>query len=299
MAKTSNVPSIAYVNGDFVPIADAHVSVLDRGFLFADGVYEVSAVINGRLVDNAAHMGRLKRSLAEMQLALPVALDAVPGLMQSLVDREEMTEGMIYLQVTRGAAGARGFEFPDADRVASSLVIFAQEKSLIDSPLAKSGATAITIPDIRWRRRDIKSVALLPQVLGKQMAADAGAFEAWMVEDGYITEGTSSAAGIITADKTLVTRPISNDVLDSITRRAMLAVVQATDLKTEERLFTPAEAYAAAEAFNASATALIMPIVEIDGHTIGDGKPGPYVTKLRDEYLRIALSDDPTMAQWN
>ena len=293
-----SIPTVAYVNGELLPIEQAHISVLDRGFLFADGVYEVSAVIGGRLIDNAAHLGRLERSLHEMRLASPVDLSEIPGIMESIVAHEQLDEGMVYLQITRGAARQRAFPFPSAEEIPSTMVVFAQQKMLVHDPVAVHGATAITIPDIRWRRRDIKSIALLPQALGKQLANEAGAYEAWMVEDGYITEGTSSAAGIVTKSGVLVTRPASHDVLDSITRRAIFSLLENTDLQSEERLFTPLEAYEAAEAFNASATALVMPIVEIDGRKIGEGTPGPWVTRLRQEYLRIATSDHPNMAEW-
>lgn len=284
-------PTIAYVNGDFVPIADAKVSILDRGFLFADGCYEVCAVIGGRLIDNVAHMARLKRSLRELELAPPVAVDALPKLMQELVDREALVEGLIYVQITRGADSFREFNYPDPAKVRSTLVMFVQAKKLIDNDLAKTGGKAITIPEIRWKRRDIKSIALLPQAMGKQQAARAGAIEAWMIEDGYVTEGTSSSVGIITKDKTLITRPITADILDSVTRRAALTLVATTDLRHEERRFTAAEAYDAGEAYITSATTLVTPIIQIDDHPIGDGTPGLYVRRMRELYLERACAD--------
>lgn len=248
-------PTIAYVNGQFVPIEDARISILDRGFLFADGCYEVSAVIGGRLIDNEPHMARFQRSLHELELTPPVPVEEVARLMQQLVDRECLDEGLVYVQITRGADSFREFGYPDPQEVSSSLVMFVQAKSLIDNELAKTGGKAITVPEIRWHRRDIKSIALLPQAMGKQAAVKAGAVEALMVEDGYITEGTASAVGIITGNNKLITRPISGDILDSVTRRAMLALIRITDLEQEERLFTPAEAYAADEVFFTSATA--------------------------------------------
>ncbi len=297
-SKTTH-PTIAFVNGEFVSLANARVSILDRGFLFADGVYEVLAVVRGRLVDCPSHLARLARSLREMRISEPRPLDELPALMQQLVDREQLNEGLVYLQITRGAPPIRAFHFPNPAEVPPTMVMFVQEMQLTHNPLAISGAKAITVPDIRWHRRDIKSTALLPQVLGKQLAAEAGAFEAWMVEDGYVTEGTSSAACIISHDGTLITRPVSNRILDSITRRAVHRLAAEMSLKIEERLFTPAEAYAAAEAFTASATALIMPIIEIDGHRIGDGKPGKITTRLREIYLRMAASNDPTITEFS
>ena len=278
-------PEIAYVNGEFIPIAQAKVSVLDRGFLFADGVYEVSAVVHGRLVDNDAHMKRLERSLGELQLASPVPVENIPGLMEELVRREELQEGMVYLQITRGADTSRNFSYPDPSVVPSSLVMFVQERNMLNCPVAERGGRAITIPDVRWRRRDIKSIALLPQAMGKQMAKLAGVDEALMVEDGFINEGTSSSAGIVTANDELIVPPVTNDILDSITRRAMLKLLEETSLRLVERRFTPDEAYAAKEAFVASATALVLPIVEIDGNPIGSGKPGEYVPLLRKFYF--------------
>jgi D-alanine transaminase len=291
-------PSIAYVNGKFLPIAEAKVSILDRGFLFADGCYEVSAVIGGRLIDNVAHMARLQRSLRELELAPPLAIEALPKLMQELVEREALHEGLIYVQITRGADRVRAFEYPDPDTVSSTLVMFVQAKQLIENELAETGGKAITIPEIRWKRRDIKSIALLPQAMGKQLAAKVGAIEAWMIEDGYVTEGTSSAVGIITRDKTLITRPITSDILDSVTRRAALILVETTDLRHEERRFTAEEAYVAAEAFITSATTLVTPIIQLDEHKIGDGIPGPYVRRMRELYLERACTN-PEMTDFD
>ncbi len=282
-------PSIAYVNGKFVSIEQARISIFDRGFLFADGVYEVAAVIDGRLIDLQPHLQRLDRSLREMQITPPIQLTELPDLMNELVQREALDEGMVYLQITRGADSQRSFSFPKSP-VTATLVMFVQAKPLIDDPLAKCGATAISIADIRWRRRDIKSVSLLPQVLGKQVATAAGVFEAIMIEDGFVTEGTSSAVGLITDENELVTRPISNDILRSITRQTMATIAESTLLTITERPFTIDEAYQAAECFVASATALIMPIVKIDDQTIGNGQPGKWTTKLRQMYLQLATS---------
>ena len=294
------IPSVAWVNGEFKNIDDATVSVLDRGFLFADGVYDVAAVIAGRAIDLPAHLNRMARSLHEMKLTSPVPLNQLPGLMTELIQRESLQEGMIYLQVTRGADRTRGFSFPDSQTTPATLVMFAQQKKLVDNPDALNGVTAISIPDIRWRRRDIKSISLLPQVLGKQLATEAGAFEAIMIEDGYVTEGTSSAVGMIRANE-LVTRPISNDILDSITRRAIDHLCQQTDLKVVERKFALEELVDADEVFVASATALITPVISIDGHAIGNGVPGPWAQQLRKSYLSVAITEDTDMAsfEWN
>lgn len=292
-------PSIAYVNGQFVPIAEAHVSVLDRGFLFADGVYEVSAVIGGQLVDNAAHLARLRRSLRELDMTAPLPLGELPPLMNELIQREALDEGLVYLQITRGANSQRDFGYPDPRQVPSTLVMFAQQKALVDNPLAQSGGKAITIPDIRWKRRDIKSIALLPQAMGKQLAVQTDAIEAFLVEDGYITEATAAAVGIITADKTLVTHPPTADVLDSVTRRATLGLVASTGLQLAERPFTPAEAYQADEVFITSATALVTPIIEIDAHPIGTGRPGRYAQQLRARYLQEALAGRVQMTEYD
>lgn len=288
-----SLPSIAYVNGEFLPIAAARVSVTDRGFLFGDGVYEVVAVLQGRLVDCQGHLARLQRSLNELRMRANESTAELRRLMQEIIAREQLDEGLVYLQVTRGAPPTRAFHFPAPDVASSTTVMFVQRMSLLNNPLATTGVKAITVPDIRWKRRDIKSTSLLAQVLSKQAAEDAGAFEAWMVEDGFVTEGSSSSACLITRDNVLVTRPVSNQILDSVTRRAVLRLAAEIQLPVELRLFTPEDAYAAREAFTASATALIMPIIEIDGHLIGDGKPGAYTRRLRERYLQIACSDNP------
>ena len=275
---------IAYVNGVFGPIETANVSILDRGFLFADGVYEVTAVLDGRLVDFEAHAARLRRSLAEIALPNPVDDDALRGLHDALIARNGLQEGLIYLQVTRGAA-EREFGFPVT--ATPSIVLFTQAKTIVDAPSAALGVKVASTPDLRWARRDIKSVALLAQVLAKQAAIAAGAQEAWMVEDGFVTEGASSTAFIVTADA-LVTRPLSQAVLPGITRRAVLALLEQQDLRLDERPFTLAEAMAAREAFITSATAFVTPVVSIDGRAIGDGRPGPATQMLRKLYIEAA-----------
>ncbi len=279
---------IAYVNGDFLPIEQAKVSVLDRGFLFADGIYEVSAVVDGRLVDNEAHLARLERSCGEIALRLPMSLGELARLQEELIRRNGLTEGVVYIEVTRGAAD-RDFTFPkDA---APTLVMFTQAKNILRSPQSETGIRVISVPDIRWRRRDIKSVALLPQVLAKQQAAAAGCQEAWMVEDGYVTEGGSSNAFIVTAAGALITRPLSHDILPGITRKAVLQLAAEQSLDIEERRFTIREAYEAAEAFITSASSFVQPVVEIDGAVIGSGEPGPQAKRLREIYIAFARGE--------
>jgi D-alanine transaminase len=275
---------IAYVNGSFVAEAEAKVSIFDRGFLFADGVYEVTPIVNGKLVDYDAHMERLDRSLNELRMAWPCSKDAMKTMHLELIKRNKLHEGIIYMQVTRGVAD-RMFNFPK--EITSSLVAFPQVMSLVDNPNARTGVKVVTTPDIRWLRRDIKSIMLLAPVLGKQDAYEKGAAEGWMVEDGFVTEGTSSNAYIV-KDNTVITRPLSNRILAGCTRRALFRLAEEYGVKIEERLFTPEEAYAADEAFLTSASQFVMPIVEIDGKRIGGGQPGPVSRKLRDLFLEEA-----------
>ena len=275
---------IAYVNGDYVPENEAKVSIFDRGFLFADGVYEVTPIINGKLVDYDAHIERLDRSLNELKMAWPCTKPELRKMHEGLVARNKLKEGIIYMQVTRGVAD-RMFNFPKD--IKSSLVAFPQVMSLVDNPNARTGVKVVTTPDIRWLRRDIKSVMLLAPVLGKQEAYEKGASEAWMVEEGKVTEGTSSNAYIV-KNNTIITRPLSNRILAGCTRRALFRLAKEHGVIIEERLFTPEEAYGADEAFLSSASQFVMPIVEIDGHRIGGGQPGPVVRKLREIFLEEA-----------
>ena len=278
---------IAYVNGSFVPLSEAKVSVLDRGFLFADGIYEVAAVLDGKLIDSASHLQRLERSVGEIQLKLPESIARIEALQKELIARNKLENGMVYLQVTRGADKGRDFAFPKAD-VPSTLVMFVTVKDIINAPSAKSGIGVVTVPDIRWERRDIKSVALLAQVLAKQAAAAAGAGEAWMIEDGFVTEGGSSSAFILTKDDVIVTRPNSHAILPGCTRKAVVALAEERQLKVEERLFTVTDALAAKEAFITSASSFVQPVISIDGKPVGDGKPGPMATRLREIYIEFA-----------
>ena len=228
---------IAYVNGSFVPMADAKVSILDRGFLFADGIYEVAAVLDGRLIDNASHLARLQRSVGEIALKLPETPERIQEIQMELIARNQLVNGMVYLEVTRGADSGRDFAFPK-NAVKPTLVMFTSVKDIINAPSARSGIAVITVPDIRWERRDIKSVALLAQVLAKQAAAEAGAGEAWMIEDGRVTEGGSSSAFILTQDDVLVTRHNSSAILPGCTRKAVVALAEERQLRVEERPFT-------------------------------------------------------------
>ena len=276
---------IVYVNGEYLPEEDAKISVFDRGFLFADGVYEVSAVINGKLVDNDAHMARLSRSLGELKLTPPASTDEIAEIMQEMVKRNDIDEGLVYLQVTRGAAD-RDFAFPkDAT---PSLVMFTQKKKLLDTPAAKTGVAVMTVPDIRWKRRDIKTVGLLPASMAKQAALDAGVNDAWFVEDGFVNEGTSNNAFIVTESGKIITRHLGNEILHGITRKAVMELVKRENLEIEERPFTPEEAYEAREAFVTSASAFVMPVIKIDGHVLGNGVPGPVVEKLRQRCIEMA-----------
>jgi D-alanine transaminase len=278
---------IVYVNGEFLPEAEAKISVFDRGFLMADGVYEVTPVVGGRLIENDGHMQRLQRSLDELEIPSPVPVAGIPALMEELVARNGMTEGAVYLQVTRGAA-ERDFVWPE--NPTPSLVMFTQAKPVLDTRAAREGLRVVTLPDIRWARRDIKTVQLLAPSWLKMQARKRGADDAWMVEDGHVTEGTSNNAWIVTRDGAIVTRPLSHDILHGITRASVIKVAQEAQMRVEERPFTPEEARGAAEAFITAASAFVTPVVEIDGVTLGDGAPGPITRRLREVYLAAALA---------
>jgi D-alanine transaminase len=290
-SMSSTPEAIAYVNGHFLLQKDATISIMDRGFLFADGIYEVSAVIDGKLVDSDLHLARLVRSVGEIGLTLPESPETIGRLMREIVTRNELREGLVYLQVTRGAEVSRNFPFPKHTK--SSLVMFCEAKDYVDSPAAKTGVKVKSVEDIRWARRDIKSVALLAQVLAKQAAAAEGCQEAWMHEDGVVTEGGSSTAYIVVgegADTKIITRENSRKILPGCTRLAMMALAQEKNIQIEERPFTLEEAYAANEAFMTSATSFVMPITEIDGRKIGGGQVGPVARRLRELYIQHAKS---------
>jgi D-alanine transaminase len=281
-----DLDSIAYVNGSYVPLSEAKVSILDRGFLFADGIYEVSAVLEGKLVDNDSHLARLKRSVGEISLALPEPLERIVEIQRELIARNSLQNGLVYIEVTRGADAGRDFAFPKG--IKPTLVMFTSVKDIVNAPAARTGIGVITVPDIRWTRRDIKSVALLAQVLAKQAAAEAGAGEAWMVEDGAVTEGGSSSAFILTQNDVLVTRQNSSSILPGCTRKAVVKLAEERQLRVEERPFTVQEALAAKEAFITSASSFVQPVVSIDGKAVASGKVGPIATRLREIYVEFA-----------
>jgi len=276
-----------YVNGDFVAEENAKISVLDRGFLFADAVYEVSTILDGKLIDNKAHLKRLARSLSELSMAPPCSDEEIVSAQLKLVELNKVQEGLLYLQVSRGVAD-RDFAYPKDAR--SSLVMFIQSKNLLHSPLAETGMHVISIPDLRWKRRDIKTVGLLAPSMGKQAAVDAGVHDAWMVEDGLVTEGTSNNAYIVTADKKIQTRHLGTEILSGITRQAVLKFAKQAGYAVVEEPFTIEQARNAAEAFITSASTFVMPVVNIDGVALGDGKPGPVAKQLRQIYIETAIA---------
>ena len=273
-----------YVNGEYLPEHEATVSIFDRGFLMADGVYEVTSVLDGKLIDFEGHARRLSRSLGELDMKNPISKDDLLEVHRELVRVNEIDEGLIYLQVTRGSDGDRDFAFPP-EETEPTIVLFTQNKpGLADSPAAKKGAKIISIEDIRWGRRDIKTVQLLYPSMGKMMAKKAGCDDAWMVEDGFVTEGTSNNAYIVKGNR-IITRALSNDILHGITRAAVLRFAKEAQMEVEERNFTIDEAKEADEAFTTSASAFVMPVVEIDGVVLGDGTPGRVALRLREIYL--------------
>ena len=278
-----------YVNGKYVSEHDATISIFDRAFLMADGVYEVTSVLGGKLIDFAGHAKRLERSLNELDIKKPAVYDELLDIHRELVAVNGIEDGLVYLQITRGSDGDRDFVFPDPETTEPGVVLFTQSKpGLADSPAAKKGIKVISIEDARWGRRDIKTVQLLYPSMGKMMAKKAGADDAWMVQDGAVTEGTSNNAYII-KDNTIITRALSNDILHGITRAAVLRFAREAQMKVEERNFTIDEAKEADEAFVTSASAFVMPVVEIDGVKLGDGVPGARATRLREIYLDESL----------
>jgi D-alanine transaminase len=256
--------------------------VFDRGFLFADAIYEVTPVIDGRLIENDGHMARLERSLRELAMPAPMPTSEIAALMEEVARRNALREGSIYLQVTRGAAD-RDFLFPKDPK--PSLVIFTQARDLRETKAAREGIRVVSAPDLRWGRRDIKTVQLLAASMAKQAAHDRGADDVWMVQDGCVTEGSSNNVYIVTGDGTIVTRQLSTDILHGVTRKAVLTLAREAQLRVEERPFTIAEAQGAVEAFMTSAGAFVTPVVEIDGVALGAGKPGPVARRLREIYL--------------
>lgn len=270
-----------FVNGEYLPEDQATVSIFDRGFLMADAVYEVVSVLDGKLLEFAGHIKRLERSLSELDMAKPKDFDNLLEIHRELVARNSVQEGGIYLQVTRGVAD-RDFIYPkDAE---PTLVMFSQERSIIGSPAAKAGVKVISVEDQRWGRRDIKTVQLLYPSMAKMMAKAAGADDAWLVEDGFVTEGSSNNAYIV-KDGKIITRSLSHDILHGITRASVLRYAAEAQMVVEERNFTIAEAQVADEAFITSASTFVTPVVEIDGTKLGAGAPGPVAGRLREIYI--------------
>lgn len=291
------MPRIAYVNGAYMPHEDASVHIEDRGFQFADGVYEVIACIHGRLADETGHLDRLERSLSELGMDLPVLRQTLKIIMRELLRRNRLQNANLYIQVTRGQA-PRDFKFPRAE-VPPTLVMTARPYRFDDNPANMKGIKAFTVPDIRWKRRDIKTVALLPQVLAKQNAATQGGGEAFMVdEQGFITEGASSNVWILTGDGRLLTRKANSEILRGVTRTALQAICTELQIKVEEKNFTVEDAYDAVEIFTSSAVALVMPVIELDGRMIGDGKPGKVSRRLYDEYRAYVDGLRGEQLQW-
>jgi len=286
--KEDNMRTV-FVNGDYLPEDAAKISIFDRGFLMADGVYEVTSVLQGKLIDFEGHAVRLERSLNELDMGMPCTIDELLEIHRELVRVNEIDEGLVYLQITRGSDGDRDFAFPDPEATKPTLVLFTQSKpGMANSAASQKGAKIISIEDIRWGRRDIKTVQLLYPSMGKMMAKKVGCDDAWMVEEGFVTEGTSNNAYIVKGNK-IITRGLSNDILHGITRAAVLRMAKEAQMEVEERSFTIEEAKEADEAFTTSASAFVMPVVEIDGATMGDGTPGPIAKRLREIYLDESL----------
>ena len=274
-----------YLNGSFLPENEAKISIFDRGFLMSDSVYEVTSVVNRKLIDFAGHFSRLQRSLSELDMATPLNYDALLSAHRNIIDKNNVSQGLIYLQITRGSAGDRDFIFPDPETTTQTVVMFSQHKeNLVDNPSADSGIKVISIEDQRWGRRDIKTTQLLYPSIGKMMAQKLSADDAWMVEDGYVTEGTSNNAYII-KDGKIITRAKSYDILHGITRSAIIRFAEEAEMEIEERNFSINEAINADEAFITSASSFVTPVVNIDGQNISHGSPGPMTQRLRKIYL--------------
>ena len=278
---------IVFVNGEYIKEEDAVISIFDRGFIFGDGVYEVVPVINTRLVDKQYFLERLDRSLNELSIPWPCSKEKYMEVMNQLIAKNNLQEGIVYSQVTRGAAD-RDFPFPE--NTIPSFVAFTSVMNLLNNAEIETGIAVVTTPDLRWKRRDIKSVNLLGQVLAKQDAVSKNSVEGWMVEDGIVTEGVSSSAYIV-KDGILITRPLSNLILPGIRRRTLLEIAESAGVEVNQRTFTVEEAMAADEAFISSATTMALAVVSIDGHTIGNGKPGPVTQQLRELYEARALAE--------
>lgn len=279
--------NIVYVNGEYLPAEDAKISIFDRGFLMGDGVYEVTSVLGGKLIDFEGHVKRLERSLGELGMEMPMPADELRDVHAALVEQNGIDEGGVYLQITRGVA-PRDFVMPEG--LDQTVVLFSMSMNLSNSPTAKSGINVVSAEDQRWARRDIKTVQLLYPSMVKTAAKKAGADDAWLVEDGFVTEGSSNNAYIVTRDGKIVTRQLSTDILHGITRHAVLRMAREAQMVVEERPFTVEEAQEAAEAFVTSATTFVTPVISMDGVEIGTGKPGPVAARLREIYIEEATS---------
>ncbi len=273
-----------YVNGQYLPEGEAVVSIFDRGFVMADGVYEVTSVLDGKLIDFEGHAVRLARSLSELEMENPLSKEELLAIHRELVAVNGIHEGMVYLQITRGNPGDRDFAYPPAG-TKPTVVLFTQNKpGLAANPQAEIGIKVISVEDLRWGRRDIKTVQLLYPSMAKMAAKKAHVDDAWFVEEGFVTEGTSNNTYIVKGGK-IITRNLSNDILHGITRAAVLRFAREAQMEVEERAFTIAEAQGADEAFFTSASAFVMPVVEVDGAAVGTGKVGPVARRLREIYL--------------
>lgn len=272
-----------YLNGSWTPVEQAKISVFDRGFLMADAIYEVTCVLDGKLLEYEGHAARLKRSARELSLSMPLNDVELLEVHRELVAKNNLDQGMIYLQLSRGAA-ERDFDFPPKD-TPPTLVLFTQAKNVIENPAAETGISIVFLPDLRWARRDIKTVQLLYPSMAKTEAASLGADDAWLVQDGFVTEATSATSHIVTADGVLVTRDLSHALLSGITRASVLALAATHEITVEERAFTPQEAREAREAFITSATNFVVPVVSIDGEMVGNGQPGQLTRRLRRLYV--------------
>ena len=276
---------IVFLNGEYLKADEAKVSIFDRGYMFGDGVYEVVPVVNYTVLDREPFLERFGSSLRELDLKWPMSKNEFLKMIDELVKKNDIKEGGVYMQVTRGVA-PRDFAFPK--NIPTTCTAFAFKKEVINNPYAISGVKVVTVEDIRWKRRDVKSIALLGQCMAKEEAKNKGAYEGWMLEDGFITEGTSSSAYIV-KDNIIITRPLSNAILPGIRRKLLIEIANKHDIKIQERLFTVQEALNADEAFLSSATTFVLPIIEIDGKKIADGKPGPIFNKMRKMYIESAL----------
>ncbi|MAQ38323.1 MULTISPECIES: D-amino-acid transaminase [Thioclava] len=275
---------IVYLNGEYIPEEEAKVSIFDRGFVMGDAVYEVTSVLGGKILEFEGHMNRLGRSLAELEMTCDLTRDEWIEIHRELVKRNDLDEGMIYLQVSRGNAGDRDFHYPP-EGTPPTVVLYTQAKpNLADDPKAKQGIKVISLPDLRWHRRDIKTVQLLYPSMAKMAAEKAGKNDAWFVEDGFVTEGSSNNVYIVKGNK-IITRHLSHDILHGITRASLLKYAAESQMEIEERPFTIEEAQGADEAFFTSASAFVMPVVEIDGEAVGEGAVGPVAMRLREIYL--------------